>query len=49
LRLKEPHKGSKRALRELVGLPERPSDWAAMGSGDDLGASVNEISALRTR
>ena len=23
---------SKRALRELVGLPDQPSDWAAMGS-----------------
>jgi integrase len=35
---------SKQALRELVGLADPSSDWAAMGSSDVLGAS----DALRT-
>jgi len=31
---------SKQALRELVGLADQPSEWAAMGSSDALGAST---------
>jgi hypothetical protein len=34
---------SKRALRELVGL----DDWAAMGSGGDLGADANRAEFVR--
>jgi hypothetical protein len=40
---------SKRALRELVGLLDQPSDWAATGSSRDLGASANGIRVPQTR
>jgi hypothetical protein len=36
---------SKRALRELVGLPVEQFDWAAMGSSGVFGGDENVVAA----